>query len=299
MRLDRRYAMYVYWFVLVAAIVARVLQLGAVVDYQTGFYIQDGILPYALKIILISGIAVISFIIVAGSSKNVSVAGSKLESPFLADLDTLSTALSPVFSIAAMTLVFASVLNGVIEYRSLSVSGGIDAAFVIEFLLMLCSALVFLKIAVARTRESAITRSMGYSLLIPVIWYTFRSTMLFMSFIQITNISENLLTMLSSLSTLLFLIYLARFFAGIEKNNTRPMLAISGIVCSLMCAVSTLPRYILLIVGTVEMRQAMGTPNITELIFAVLAASVSALLLAKNKPVILQAQEGSSGEGKD
>lgn len=285
MKLDRRFAKYIYWLLLPAALIIRVFQLLLVVDIDTGFYEAGHPLSYALSAVMVAGILLVGFTVIFGSSKNTQVGGTQMKNPFLTDLDTLAHSLGATFSVSVMTMSFALVLDAILQFFEHMAQSAVTPVFLLNFAFMLATAAVFLRIAFACMKGRPLSRAMGYSLLLPVIWYTIRSTEYFMSFIQITNISENLLLLLSSLSTLLFLVLCARFFSGYEKNNTRPMLIITGLTCSLVCAVSTVPRYVMIYFGPTGIRQATRMPMIEDLIMAVIAASVAFVLLGANQPV--------------
>src|SRR5699024_8371254 len=100
---------------------------------------------------------------------------------------------------------------------------------------------------------------------------------------------QNLLQLLSTLGTLLFMILASRLFSGFEKSNTRPMLIIVGLSSSLLNFVSAVPSF--LINGR---DSTVNAPILAvDILLAVFAASIVNMLLGRDKVIPVTAQSNT------
>lgn len=287
MRIDRRAVKYVYFACVVLAVAIRIIQLQYVVDEITGFYKNTSTLTKALPILIAASIVLIMLVTIIGRSRNMQSDSTIRQNPFLADIDEISngnfvTGISSIFISVLLAFETVKLYQGLTGTGNATMPNVADFVYIIFTLL---SAFVFMRLGIIGIRKMQISRNMGYLLLIPVIWLTIRSTVLFMDFIVITTVSQNLLQLLSTLGMLLFMTLAARFFSGFEKNNTRPMLVIIGLSSSLINFVSAVPLF--LINGR---DSTVNAPILAaDILLAVFAASIVNMLLTRDRVIPITA----------
>lgn len=92
-----------------------------------------------------------------------------------------------------------------------------------------------------------------FLMIFPVIAWIYRLISSFISFSGIANISENIIEIFMLCSSLIFLLAQGKVINEIDcKKNIRTATAF-GLVSACLCAVSTFPRYILLILGRTDL----------------------------------------------
>ena len=289
MRIDRRVVKYVYCASVLLAVAIRIIQLQYVIDEATGFYKSTSTLTKVLPIIIIASIALIMLVTIIGRSRNVQTDTAVRQNPFLADIDEIAnrggfiTGISSIFISVLLAFEVVKQYQGLTPVANAPMPYFADLVYIIFTLL---SAFIFMRLGIIGLRKMPISRNTGYSLLIPVIWLTIRSTVLFMDLIVITSVSQNLLQLLSTLGTLLFMILASRLFSGFEKSNTRPMLIIVGLSSSLLNFVSAVPSF--LINGR---DSTVNAPILAvDILLAVFAASIVNMLLGRDKVIPVTAQ---------
>ena len=206
MRIDRRVVKYVYCASVLLAVAIRIIQLQYVIDEATGFYKSTSTLTKVLPIIIIASIALIMLVMIIGRSRNVQTDTAVRQNPFLADIDEIAnrggfiTGISSIFISVLLAFEVVKQYQGLTPVANAPMPYFADLVYIIFTLL---SAFIFMRLGIIGLRKMPISRNTGYSLLIPVIWLTIRSTVLFMDLIVITSVSQNLLQLLSTLGTLL------------------------------------------------------------------------------------------------
>lgn len=288
MRIDKRVAIPVFVLLLIGAVFVRYQQLLHAIDYQTGFYIAGSPLADVMPYIIAGGILLIALIVLFGSARDKGTGDCTMQNPFNMELDTLSGTASLIFGVISV-LLSAVLLVDIYTILStpMTKENATSMGTYVNLGLMALSAIIFFRLGIIVFRRDKISRGVGYSMLIPVAWLTVRSTMSFMSFILITNVSANLLILLSVLSMLLFMTLAARFFSGNEKPSTRRMLVIAGLSASLICAISTVPRFLMLLIGPSEIRVLTTVPLLEDLMLPIFAFCVVNMLMKPNRYVIM------------
>ena len=71
--------------------------------------------------------------------------------------------------------------------------------------------------------------------------------------------------LLADMTSAVFMLLLIRFFAGFEKKHTRFQLIFMAYFSSIICAVSTIPRFIMFFALEYKERGKMLTPELTEI----------------------------------
>lgn len=296
MRIDRRAVKYVYCACVLLAVAIRTIQLQYVIDEATGFYKNTSTLTKALPIIVIASIALIMIVTIIGRSRNVQSDTAIRQNPFLADIDEITSEGGFVTGISSIFISVMLAFEAVKLYQGLTLTGNAMMPYfadLVYILFTLLSAFVFMRLGIIGVRKMPISRNTGYSLLIPVIWLTIRSTVLFMDLIIITTVSQNLLQLLSVLGMLLFMTSASRLLSGFEKRNTRPILIIIGLSSSLLNFVSAVPVFL------INGRESNVNTSIlvVDILLAVFAASIVNMLLGRDKVIPIAA--GSSAEQFD
>lgn len=292
MRIDRRTVKYVYFISVLVAVTVRIIQLQYVVEEITGFYKETSALTKVLPIIIAASVFLIMFVTVIGRSKSTQSQSCIRENPFLADIDEIASKSNFMTGISSLFLSILLAFETVKLYQGLGIAGNAMMPHMADFaytVFTLISAFVFMRLAIISLRKMPITRNMGYLLLLPVIWLTIRSTVLFMDLIVITTVSQNLLQLLSTLGMLLFMTLTSRLFSGFEKSSTRPMLVIIGLSSSLLNFVSAVPLFL------VNGRDgSVNAPMlVVDILLAIFAVSIVNMLLGRDK-VIPLAMENSA-----
>lgn len=284
MRIDRRAVKYIYCASVLLAVAIRIIQLQYVVDEVTGFYKSTSTLTKALPIIIIASIALIMLVTIIGSSRNIQGDTAIRQNPFLADIDEIASESGFITGISSICISVLLAFEVVNLYQGLTPMGNASMPYLADLVYIiftLLTAFIFMRLGIIGMRKMPISRNMGYSLLIPVIWLTIRSTVLFMDLIVITSVSQNLLQLLSTLGMLLFMISASRLFSGFEKRTTRLKLIIIGLSSSLINFVSAVP--LLLTNG----RESTANTSIlaVDILLAVFAASIVNMLLGQDRVI--------------
>ncbi len=283
MRIDRRAVKYIYCASVLLAVAIRIIQLQYVVDEVTGFYKSTSTLTKALPIIIIASIALIMLVTIIGSSRNIQGDTAIRQNPFLADIDEIASESGFITGISSICISVLLAFEVVNLYQGLTPMGNASMPYLADLVYIiftLLTAFIFMRLGIIGMRKMPISRNMGYSLLIPVIWLTIRSTVLFMDLIVITSVSQNLLQLLSTLGMLL-MISASRLFSGFEKRTTRLKLIIIGLSSSLINFVSAVP--LLLTNG----RESTANTSIlaVDILLAVFAASIVNMLLGQDRVI--------------
>ena len=271
MKVDKKAALPLYVLAVAAGIVVRCFQLLTAIDYSTGFYITGHPLGSVLTWVMPAGIVLFALALLFGRSDSLAGPDHVRQSSFTAPLHVLTGRLTRLFGFVCALLSSALLVDLYLTFVGMTREMSQKISTYLNFGLMLASAVVFFLIAVSVLRDGKISTGAGYSLLVPVAWLTVRSTMSFMSYILITNVSENLLELMGLLAMLLFMTLAARFLSGNEKSGTRRLLSIAGLAASLICAVSTVPRFFVLLFGPADIRAVTEMPSFSDLMLAVFA----------------------------
>lgn len=242
MKFDRRIALFILIIFIPAILISRTFLWTNGIDISTGFYLDNTtVIQTVYRTIVAVAIIFVILIVFLGKSFVKKANEEELVNPYKADLQLLSSQASIFFGTLAAIMAF---LLFVFSANEIFGNKNISTIKMVEYISMLSSALVFGILAVRQYLGRAINKGLGYSMLIPAIWITIRSALIFKNFIIITSKSQNLLIMLFVLSWLIFIVEFARLYSGFEKKSTRPVLVIMGIMTFIFGIAETLPVYI-------------------------------------------------------
>ena len=245
MKFDRRIALFILIIFIPAILISRTFLWTNGIDISTGFYLDNTtVIQTVYRTIVAVAIIFVILIVFLGKSFVKKANEEELVNPYKADLLLLSSQASIFFGTLAAIMAFLLFMFSANEIFG---NKNISTIKMVEYISMLASALVFGILAVRQYLGRAINKGLGYSMLIPAIWITIRSALIFKNFIIITSKSQNLLTMLFVLSWLIFIVEFARLYSGFEKKSTRPVLVIMGIMTFIFGIAETLPVYIFMI----------------------------------------------------
>lgn len=283
--LTKKASMGVYLVVLVLAVAARTIQLFSNMNFETGQYIDPSPLKNFPVMVIVPGIILITFILLAGSSKDKVLGSCILINPMRLRYDRLKKKIPASAGYSALLmalLVLAQIIfdfvdlvnkNKVIaeeltpeEAEDYSMLTGYTlGTFGLHFL-MLCVMLNFIAMAVNIFKGEGISSGNCAALMLYPAWKIVDMMSIVSDNVAVSRSSELLYVILSYMTASLFFMNTARFFNGMEKKFTRFWMCFFGYASSILAAVSVIPRYILLLIPTgYEERLSMNIPSISDI----------------------------------
>ena len=244
-----------YALTLVAAVLARTVQLQTNMNFKTGKYI-DGSLGknYALWVLII-GFALIFAVMILGQSRDKAIKSCILINPMRLRADRLNKKISPksgaVMFIMAGLIIFDIFMDlSVIAQRNKAISTKDEPVFAfagVSTLSWFVYACAIITVITLISTGTNMLKGEGFS----------KGNCVFLSFFAIWKLleifdmiaedhligvySEKIYIMLTAMSSGIFFLTAAKFFAGFEKKHTRFWLCISGYAASIFAAVSRRP----------------------------------------------------------
>lgn len=226
--------LFIFFLALPILVFGRFMELFTMIDSSTGFFYDE----YANFNIYLSAILiVISCIIILMSFLQKNYPKSPVKcSPILGIF-------SLIFSLALLINSANLVLNGSIF--SISDSSGYASFSIgnlIYFVLIVLAAISFGLFAVQNFTGSVKGK---FTMVFPVILWTYRLIYTFIGYTGIANISENVIEIFAIAACLIFLLAHGKLINNLDyQKNIRTATAF-GIIAALLCGLSTIPRYIL------------------------------------------------------
>lgn len=215
----------------VVCVILRVLQLAFTIDSETGFVKQQyATISLAITIIVCAATASVVFL---AAWANETKQKNEVFRPAVAGSSIFTGVMFMYQSIINMTLLGKGVGNGMV--------------FV---LLALLCALVF---AAYGAREIFEYKMPPIILVIPVVYYIAKLISVFISTAKLALVTENVFTLFTNCVILWFVLEFAKFENQIGEWEKSPKkLFSSGIAVVMMCAVTTLPKIILVMAGKLQ-----------------------------------------------
>lgn len=276
--LDKKMSMLAYLATLVLATIARTVQLKTNMDFATGKYIDGSLAKNGTFWVLLLGFIVIFAIMIMGKSRDKAIKSCILINPMRLRADRVNQKMSPIsgaamFVIAVLTIydIFSDLSMIVRHNSALSTPDEPVSAFagisVLSWFVYICGIITILTLI---STGSNIIKGEGIS----------KGNCVFMSFFAIWKLlqifdmiskdhligvsSEKIYIMFTAMTSAMFFLFTAKFFAGFEKKHTRFWMCVSGYAASIFACVSTIPRYIMFFTIPYMDREGMGTPNSSD-----------------------------------
>lgn len=256
------------WFiflpVLLICTVVRYLQIIYAIDPVTGYYNQGGVLPNLFLIVLILSIIVISGILLFDKGIKNTCRTVKLSN--------LSQNI-PIFMGCVVLLLCSCYIYNIVNTFDIAIHNSAYKPNVILLFFQMFNLLIILIIGFRIISKGAITKNMGYLLIMPSIYYVVKVGVLFRSYFIINTISQNVYNLSYCFLEIILFVFLARLYTGVEKKNTRIILLITSFSCALFCISTTLSRITANLIGPVEVRSQIGN-NAEDLIVGIFAVCI-------------------------
>lgn len=206
-----RKSLKVFFSATLAAAVLRALLKVLYVDTETGFYIGGGLLVYILPLIMVLGIAGIAFF---AFSEKVDTDGKLKGNRFI----EITLTLLGITVAAVSALELPGVLSLVAEGEQLI--NQLPAWLqLVEQILGLISGVVLVYIAFCLLSGAKRSGAHGIVALIPVVWHTIAMVDRFISFREVSTVSDQLIETLYLVCATLFFLANARCLADIAKSR--------------------------------------------------------------------------------
>ncbi|MCC8042559.1 MAG: hypothetical protein LIO69_03445 [Oscillospiraceae bacterium] len=266
---------------LVAAVVARYIQLTNNIDWALGRYIDDSFAKNYPAIIIIVGMIITFLFLRFGSAKDKVVDFCILINPMRLRYDRLNPKISSfaacgaiivallvlieiafdIVEIVSDNIVIRDAMDDPVEQKKYNMLTGYSVTLIIQHVIMLMAALTFVCIAINIFKKVGFTTANCGAMATAAIWKALDVFNMAAENSVLAVSSEKVYEMFTSMSAAIFFVLVAKFFDGIEKKNSRIWLCFMGYLTTLLAAVSCLPRYFLLLTpqGYLE-RSSMGMP---------------------------------------
>lgn len=137
----------------------------------------------------------------------------------------------------------------------------IGLSLVLNMLLLFGSVAFFAMLGISRISDLPLPRSLT---VLPVLLWIYKVIYAFTEYTGMANIAENILTVAALCFSLLFMLQQGKFLSGDLKKSSR-WLTGGGICTAVLCAASTLPRYIVALVGESRLIHEGVMPNPADL----------------------------------
>lgn len=208
------------------------------ISYTTGFYLTGSIKSqYAFAITFAAAIA-LQLLFAFREYKGLKKRSCVYESTEV--IRTKSGLFTGLLQLGIGILLLSSGINGFAGAYS---SNSWDILEMCEDLFALLSAVIFLWACVDNFLKRPVTSKTGYSFIICTLWLGFRAAAIFKDFTTVTTLSQQFISLMAVLSTLLFITNYARLFSGLEKASTKAKLAVTGAVTAMFSLTATVPVY--------------------------------------------------------
>lgn len=289
--LDKKLSMWAYVIALILAVAARTIQLMTNMDFSTGKYIDPSPAKNYTVFALIIGFALIFLIMIFGKSRDKAIKSCILINPMRLRADRLNKKLSPqsgaVLFILSFLMVFDMFMElSVVVNKNLEISTEDNPIFifagipVLDWAVYVCAIITIITFI---STGANIMKGEGFSkgncvfLMLFPIWKLLQIFAMFSDNQLVGMYSEKVYALLTAMTSSMFFIFAARFFAGFEKKHTRFWMCIFGYAASIFAAVSTLPRYIMYFAIDYHQRDGMESPVTSDVGIAVVTIAIVAV----------------------
>ncbi len=246
----------------IAAVMVRIIQLNVAVDLSTGFFSREAaVIPLLTLLILLY--FVYAIIVLA-------LHPMRLEHPY----GIRNTLASGVITGAAALILIAESAIAIMEQSDTFHTLNWFSVFskIIAGGVLLYHAYLFFRKAEVRLKNHA-------WLIFPVIWSLLELVEIFVQHTTVISISERVFDVLFMASLALFLLYYARFTAGVLREKQKLRLMLTAICTVMLGAVSTVPPLFCKLLEFRGIGQEVAFPSLSTLAMTVFAGWMSFLFV--------------------
>lgn len=268
----------------VIAVIFRVFQLLVVVNYnEMGFFNPSaGFIPiYGLYLLL--GAGAILFTIASTIDKRIS------STAFTRHSASLTPGQTAVLGVAYLLGACLRLYELVFNFKGFSLS------FVGEVLMFVLFTAIGFIILSSRKLKPVV----GYLHIVICISCTLSAAALFMQDTIIVRVSDELLLLLSYVSSVLFFLALGRFISGNESKLTRHKLVIFGSLTAVLALCASLAGYIVLIIDRNHIVSHMTMHPLSETGSAIVAIAAVMAMYGRNAPEAEEPEEDPEDDESD
>ncbi|MBQ8780269.1 MAG: hypothetical protein IJZ72_01140 [Oscillospiraceae bacterium] len=286
--LDKKMSMAVYIVVAVIAVICRISQLSTNMNFITGKYIDGNPMKNLTLGVIVIGAVLIGAVLILGESRDKAVKSCILLNPMRLKLDRLVKKISPIaavgfFSTAALMAFDVAAPLTMLASENMAISTEENPVFIFEglgglnlamYIIMIVCIITFIITGVNVIKGEGITGGNCFFLTSYPIYKLLHIFYLIGEYQLIGPYSERVYMMLADMTSAVFMLLLIRFFAGFEKKHTRFLLIFMAYFSSIICAVSTIPRFVMFFMLEYKERGNMLTPELTEIGMIILPVMV-------------------------
>lgn len=277
-KLDKKYSMGVYVVVLIAAILARIAQLQTNMNFFTGKYIDDSFGKNYTMGVIIVGFILIFLVLLLGESRDKVIKSCILINPMRMGADKLTKKVSPKVGAVSIVMAFLVLFDIFLDLsyvvnknQDLSTEenpvfafAGLSVLSVFAYIAAIISMITFISIGVNLLKNEGITRGNCVFLSSYAIWKLLQIFEMIGNDELVSANSEKVYILLTAMSSSVFFMLAAKFYAGFEKKHTRFWMCMFAYASSILAAVSTIPRYVIFFTKNYMERDGMGTPSTAD-----------------------------------
>lgn len=295
--LKKKFSLFLYVVILLLAVGARTYQLLTNMDFDTGRYRDSSLMLNYPLMVLVPGIILLAFVLLAGSAKDTVLGSVILINPMRLRYDRLNKKIPHAAGYMSLTMVLLIIVQIVLDFVNIvhtnekirdtlpldeqdyyNMLTGYTVGKVIMHVLMIFVILTFLSIAINIFKGEGLSHANCAALSTFAIWKTWELVDMLIENSMVGCYSEMVYRMLSYMTAVIFFMNTARFFNGMEKKYTRFWMCFMGYTSSILAAVSVLPRYLLLLINIdYDSRENMSLPEISDIGIIVMTITIVAV----------------------
>lgn len=304
---DRKYSFVVFALTFIAAVALRTYELYSNMNFQTGKYIDESFSKRYSAITVIAGMALIILIMALGRSKDKAVKSCVLINPMRLRFDRLTKKISVTAAYGSLTMslliifqlitklsaFFGDISVRVQEERAVAADMAeilatyhlwfteIPLMQWIIFIMMAIMTVTFILTAVNIFKGDGITKGNCFFLSGFAVWKLFEIFAMISDNHMIGAYSQDVYIMLTAMTSAAFFLYTVRLFSGFEKKFTRFWMCVYGYAASILAGVSTLPRYITMVIVSYDDHAGMASPDYPDVGIIWVTVSILAVFWGK------------------
>ena len=289
--IDKKLSIGAYALTVVAAVIARTVQLSTNMNFAAGEYINPSLAKNGTFWVLILGFALIFATMILGKSRDKAIKSCILINPMRLRADRLNKKLSPhsgaAMFIMALLIAFDMVMDlSKIAETNIDLStednpvfifAGIPAMDWVLYVIQIIVAITFISTGINIMRGDGISKGNCVFLMSFPIWKLVEIFAMFSENQLVGLYSEKVYILFTAMASSIFFLNVARFFGGWEKEHTRFWMCISGYAASIFAAVSVVPRYMMYFFKTYSEIEGMASPVVSDLGIAVVTIAIVAV----------------------
>ncbi|MCI9576892.1 MAG: hypothetical protein HFJ84_09655 [Clostridiales bacterium] len=233
----------VFFGALFVSVPLRIFQLIFFVDYETGFFTDDGVITASLTIFLLLTSALLIFMCLR--DKN----APKRYPPIKNIPAGLTAGVAGVVTLIHSVLAIVSFAKPREGMEAAAVSTGQQYLTVILGLVGVIAGAIWVVTAVGYFTQKNFFREMPVFALIPPVWLCINLVALILNYTTYANFTENVYDMLTVMFMLIFVFTRAKLFAGVRLTSSGKRIYAFGFPAILFACITAVPNVVLQIAG--------------------------------------------------